>query len=203
MRDLTSRLRSEDGMTLPELLISMVLMGAVAAFVSGGLISAHKIFRSTDDQTQGLQDARVASERLGRDIRDSRAVLCNPAGTPAALVTSDPGCQYHLQLWIDYNSNYKQEPAETVTWQLRLRPGGGPVYYDLVRSVGGAAEIVEARTIIEQIAFTYDYTPGATQPAPGAAHTTTVHTNMKYDAKRSTGTSSRTVTFSGRLRNVS
>jgi prepilin-type N-terminal cleavage/methylation domain-containing protein len=203
MRFLSTRLRRDDGMTLPELLISMVLMGAVAAFVSGGLIGAHEIFRSTDDQTQGLQDARVAAERLGRDIRDARAVLCNPAGTPAALVTSDPTCQYHLQLWVDYNSNYKQEPAETVTWRLRLRSGGGPVYYDLVRAVGGATEIVQARTIIEQIAFTYDYPPGATQPPPGAAHATTVNTDMRYDAKRNTGTSSRTVTFSGRLRNVS
>ncbi|MGH8939592.1 MAG: hypothetical protein ACRDV2_09605, partial [Actinomycetes bacterium] len=80
------------------------------------------------------------------------------------------------------------------------RSGG---YYDLVRSVGGSTAIVEARTIIDQIAFSYDYPPGSTQPAPGAVHTTTVHTDMTYDAKRSTGTSSRTVTFSGRLRNVS
>lgn len=178
----------------------MALMSVIGAIVASGFVGVHRIFRSTEDQAIGLQDVRVASERLSRDVRDARSVLCNPTGTPAALVTSDPSCTYHLQLWVDYNSNYKQESGETVTWQLRARAGG---YYDLVRTVGGTSEVVEARTIIDQIAFSYDYPPGSTQPAPGAPHATTVHTNMTYDAKRTTGTSSRTVTFSGRLRNVS
>jgi Tfp pilus assembly protein PilW len=193
--------RDDEGTTLVELLVTIIIMGVVGAIVTSAMVGAHVLFRSTEDQSAGLQDVRVASERLGRDVRDARAVLCNPAGTPAVLVASDPTCQYHLQVWIDYNSNYKQDASETVTWNLQ--PRGTTTYYDLVRSLGTAPSVVEARTIIDQIAFAYDLQPGSTQPAPGASHTTTVNTNMTYDARRNAGTSSRTVTFSARLRNVS
>lgn len=193
--------RREDGLTLVELLITIVIMGFIGAIVTSAMVGTHEIFRSTEDQSAGLQDVRVASERLGRDVRDARAVLCNPAGTDPALVAADPGCLSHLQVWIDYNSDYKQQATETVTW--RLQPRAGSTYFDLVRSVGGASFVVEARTIIDQVAFTYDVVPAATQPAAGAAHTTTVNTNMTYDARRAGGTSSRTVTFTARLRNVS
>jgi prepilin-type N-terminal cleavage/methylation domain-containing protein len=197
----------DDGLTLVELLITMVIMGVVGIIVTSAMVNQNKLFRSTEDQSAGLQDVRVASERLGRDIRDARAVLCNPAGTPAALAAADPTCRSHLQVWIDYNSDYKQQAAETVTWQLRLRVAGctGSCFYDLVRSVGSATAIVEAHTIINILAFTYDVAPGATQPAPGASHAARVDTEMTYDARKASGdgTGQRTVLFSARLRNVS
>jgi prepilin-type N-terminal cleavage/methylation domain-containing protein len=199
--------RDDEGMTLVELLITMVIMGVVGIIVTSAMVNQNKLFRSTEDQSAGLQDVRVASERLGRDVRDARAVLCNPAGTPAALLT-DTSCQSHLQVWIDYNSDYKQQADETVTWWLRLRVAGctGTCYYDLVRSVGTSTAIVEAHTIISNVAFAYSpVAPGSTQPTPGATTTNQVETLMQYDARKTVGdgTAQRTVHFTARLRNVS
>ena len=192
------------GVTLVELMIAMILFAAVGAFTTAAVVGSHQMVRATDDETQGLQDVRVAAERLVRDIRDARSVVCNPTGTDPALVAADPNCVYHLQLWIDYNSNYVQDPGETVTWKLRpvTAADGTPTgHYDLVRTVGGMEQI-EAHTIVQQVAFSYDVQPGSTQPAPSAAHTTTVKVDMTYDPLLNNGTGAKTTTFSGRLRNA-
>jgi prepilin-type N-terminal cleavage/methylation domain-containing protein len=194
------RPRDDRGTTLAEVLVTMALLGLVSALVSTALLNANKLFRVTDDQTTGLQDVRTAAERLTRDVRDARSVLCNPAGTDAALAASDPLCGYHLQLWVDYNSDYVQSADETVTWQLR--PSSSAGHFDFVRTVNGSAQ-VEARTIVEQVAFSYDVTPGSTTPAAGAAHAATVNVNMTYDPFLPTGSGRRTVAFTARLRNVS
>jgi prepilin-type N-terminal cleavage/methylation domain-containing protein len=193
--------RSDDGVTLVETLIVMILLAIVSTLVTRAVIDSHQVVRVVEDQTQGLADVRVASERLGRDIREARSVVCNPPGTPAALVTADPSCQYHLQLWIDYNSDYVQQSDETVTWSLddSTRPG----QFDMVRTVGSAAGVVQARTIVVQVAFAYDYPPTAAAPPPGAPHTSVVRVNMTYDSNLKSGTQNKTVSFTGRLRNVS
>ena len=195
------RSRQDAGVTLIETLIVMVLLSIVGTLVTRAVIDTHQIVRLTDDQTQGLADVRVASERLGRDVREARSVLCNPAGTPAALAASDPTCLYHLQLWTDYDADYAQQVDETVTW--RLDPGATPGQYSLVRAVGGGAGVVQSRTIVTQVAFSYDRQPTAVPPGPSAAHTRTVDIDMTYDAVRGSGASNKTVSFTARLRNVS
>jgi prepilin-type N-terminal cleavage/methylation domain-containing protein len=189
------------GVTLVETLVVIVLLSIVGTLVTRAVLDSHQIVRLTDDQTQGLADVRVASERLGRDVREARSVLCNPTGTPAALAAADPTCLYHLQLWIDYDADYAQQADETVTW--RLDPSADAGHYDLVRAVGSGTGIVQSRTIVTQVAFQYDLQPGALPPAPGAPHTTTVNVDMTYDAVRNSGTSNKTVSFTARLRNVS
>lgn len=198
MQKLRERARGEAGTTLIEVLVTVILLGVVGTLVTRAVIDSHKLVRITNDQTQGLSDVRVATERLSRDLRDARSVLCNPSGTPAALLP-DTSCTYHLQLWIDYNSDYVQTPDETVTWNLRS--GSSPGQYDLIRTVNGST-VVEARTIVRNVAFSYDLLPGSTPPAPGATHTTTVNVDMFYDAVTNSGTSTKTVSVTGRLRNV-
>jgi prepilin-type N-terminal cleavage/methylation domain-containing protein len=192
-------LGTDRGITLVEVLVVIVLLGIIGTLCSAAVVSSHKIVRITDDQTQGLADVRIAAERLGRDIRNARSVVCNPSGTPAALAAADPACSYHLQLWIDYNSDYAQEPDETVTW--RLDPSGRPGQFDLVRAVG-ASSGVEARTVVTQLAFGYDLQPQAASPGPGVRGTELVNVNMIYDAITAYGTSNKSVAFTGRLRNV-
>jgi prepilin-type N-terminal cleavage/methylation domain-containing protein len=190
---------SEEGVTLVELSIAMVLIGAISAFVFGALVGTQKIMRIGDDQSRGLEQVKTAAERLARDIRDARGVLCNPAGTDATLASNDVTCAYHLQVWIDYNSDYVQQANETVTWQLKPASAG---HYSLVRSVSTSQQI-EASAIVRQVAFAYDYQPASAPTAPGLQQTEVVNVNMSYDALYGAGKSSnRTIVFSGRLRNV-
>lgn len=195
------RTRNDHGVTLVETLIVMVLLAIVSTLVTRAVLDSHQVVRLVEDQTQGLADVRVASERLGRDIREARSVVCNPTGTPPALVSADPTCQFHLQLWIDYNSDYVQQSAETVTWSLEV--SDRPEQFNLVRTVGAGTGQVQARTIVVQVAFGYDRQPLSAAPPPGAAHTSVVNVDMTYDSNRKSGTSNKTVSFTGRLRNVS
>jgi len=202
MRHFHPRGRTGDaGVTLVEILIVMVLLSIVGTLVTRAVVDSHAIVRITDDQTQGLADVRIASERLGRDVREARSVLCNPAGTPAALAAADVNCDYHLQLWIDYNADYVQQSTETVTW--RLDPNTVTGGFNLVRAVGSGTGVVQSRTIVTQVAFDYDLQPGAVPPAPSAPHATRVDVDMTYDAVGNSGTSDKTVSFTARLRNVS
>jgi prepilin-type N-terminal cleavage/methylation domain-containing protein len=193
------RRRGDEGMSLVEVLVVIMLLGIVGTITLRSVIDSGKLVRIVNDQSDGLADVRIALERVARDARDARSVLCNPAGTPAALLT-DTTCQYHLQLWIDYDSDYVKDTSEVVTWNLQ--PGSNSGQYDLVRRVQSGTTQVQARTIVSNVAFTYDLPPGATEPVPGDPHTTIVNVNMSYDALTNTGTRTRTVTASARLRNV-
>ena len=165
--------RGDRGVSLVETLVVMVLLTIVSTLVTRAVLDSHQVVRIVEDQTQGLADVRIASERLGRDIRQARSVVCNPVGTPAPVVAADPTCLFHLQLWVDENSDYVQQAVETVTWSLEASTR--PNQFDLVRTV----------------------------PPPGAAHTSVVSVNMTYDSNVRSGTQNKTVSFTGRLRNVS
>jgi prepilin-type N-terminal cleavage/methylation domain-containing protein len=169
----------ERGFTLVETLVVMMLLGIVSSMVTAAFISVSKTVRHDEDEARGLADVRKVVERLGRDIREARAIA---AGADAN----------HLVLWIDYNSDYRQQPDETVVWQLQ--PGGAPGHFDVERSTSGGATYRQATTLVSDIAFTYD------MPAPD---TRLVTTSMTYDAILERGTTQRTVTFASRLRNVS
>lgn len=198
---LERRLDGDGGVTLVETLVVMILLAIVSTLVTRAVIDSHKVVRIIDDQATGLSDVRVAAERLGRDIREARSVVCNPTGTPAPVAAADPTCQFHLQLWIDDNSDYVQQVGETVTWNLEA--SSRPNQFDLARAVGAAVPIVQARSIVVQVAFTYDLQPAAAAPPPGAVRTRVVNVDMTYDSNTRSGTSNKTVSFSGRLRNVS
>ena len=80
----TERLRDTDGMTVIELLVAMVLLGIVSSLVVVGVRDAVRIMTQTDDENRGLQDAKVILDRLSRDIREARGVVCDdPPPNPA------------------------------------------------------------------------------------------------------------------------
>jgi prepilin-type N-terminal cleavage/methylation domain-containing protein len=186
----------DSGMTLVEMLVSIVLLSVLGGLVLAATLATQRSLRLADDETRGQEDVVVVVDRLGRDIRDARGVVCDGA-------SYDPFCTNHLQLWADYNSNYKQDPGETITWALRAGPDGE--HFDVVRSTDGGPEQVVGRTIVSDVAFEYSppaYPPGPSQPAPGVPTTNEVLVNMTYDALRESGTDFRTVEFSAMLRNV-
>lgn len=63
------RMRGEDGVTLVELLTAMTLLAVVTAFAMGAVVSAFGASRRQTAQLAALNDAKVAFERVTRDIR--------------------------------------------------------------------------------------------------------------------------------------
>ncbi len=188
------RQTDDEGMTLVEVLVSMMLMLVVSALVLSAVISMSKGLRATDDESRGLGDVKTVAERLDRDVRNARGVVCDAAPLPDG--TPDPTCQSHLQVWIDSNSNYKLDTGETVTWQLT--PFGDGHHFKVIRKVG-SVERVEATSLVVNFAFAYDTAPTA---AYTTSRTRSVTTGMTYDALYGAGTEDRSLNFTTRLRNV-
>lgn len=63
------RFRGEDGVTLVELMTAMVVSSVVLAFVAGTVISALGAQRRQTAQVAALNAAKLAFERVTRDIR--------------------------------------------------------------------------------------------------------------------------------------
>ncbi|HEY8717571.1 prepilin-type N-terminal cleavage/methylation domain-containing protein [Pengzhenrongella sp.] len=185
--------RGDRGVTLIELMVTMLLLAVVSSLVVSAVIQATRVLTHTDDEEKGLADAKVILDRLGRDIRESRAAECDGGladlGDP---LSGDPGCVAHLQLWIDSNSDYLRQASEVVTWRLQKNPVDN--HFDVWRTAGtGGIAHRQASSLIVRLAFTYD--------TGSAATARQVNLKMKYDSIVGRGAAPRWVAFSARLRN--
>lgn len=196
-RRVRPRASGDDGLTLIEVLVTTFLLGVVSLVATSAVIGVNKLAVNSRDETEGMGDVRIVSERMSRDIAEARGVTCDGGlADPSDPTSSDPSCNAHLQLWIDYNSDYVMEPNEIVTWRLVQASDG--VHYNVVRIQGngqnGNVPIVQvvAHTLVVRFAFTYDAPPPATQVVTVA---------MRYDSEVGVGTAYRNVSFSTRLRN--
>jgi hypothetical protein len=172
-----------------EVLTASALFGILGSVLALAMATTVRAQKSTQDETTGLGDVRTVIEQLGRDIRSARGVTCDGASW-------DTTCKSHLQLWIDFNSNYRIDPAsEVVTWQLV--PADDGQHFEVTRTVNHVSRIV-ARSLIVQVAFTYDQQPTNSATSP----TQQVKTFMTYDTLIGLGTDKKNLSFTERLRNV-
>ena len=202
MRRMRPRSSAEAGLTLIELLVSTMLMAIVSSLVVGAVIQASRVFVHTDDENRGLADAKVILDRLGRDVRESRGVVCDGGlADPTDTTTTDPSCRSHLQLWVDANSDYAQQADEVITWRLQRSVDGE--HYDVWRAIGPALAPLSqqriATSLWTQFAFAYD--DGSTDPASGTLRAQEVIMRIEYDAIVGRGTMVRQAAFTARLRN--
>jgi prepilin-type N-terminal cleavage/methylation domain-containing protein len=191
--------RGEEGFTLVEMLVVMVLVGIISALCLAAIQSSARVFLHNDDENRGLRDARVILDRLGRDVRESRGVTCDGGLADVTDTSStDALCAAHLQLWIDDNFDFIQQPTEIVTWRLEKSADGEHFDVWRVQGTGAGGSAVtrhrEATSLIVRTLFTYD-----TPAAPASA--SIVNLQMQYDAVVGIGTDLRWATFSARLRN--
>lgn len=186
--------RNESGLTLVEMLVTTSMIGIASALMLGGVQNVNRVLMFADDDNRGLFDAKVVLDRLARDVRQGRAVVCD--GGLAQLddpSSSDPACSSHLQMWIDYDSDYAQDPDEIVTWRLARSEDGE--HFDVIRYQGlsDTTGRTEATSLIVRTLFTYNATP------PSNASEVTL--KMQYDAIVGRGTDVKDATVSVRLRN--
>jgi len=179
-------------MTLIELLVTMILLGVVSTLVVTAVIQSSRILTHNDDEATGLADAKVILDRLGRDIREARSVVCDGGlADPADATSLDVTCERHLQLWVDANSDYIQQPSEVITW--RLQKNGD--HYDVFRVVGTGVGRRQASSLIVNALFKYDGGTGI------AATAREVNVSITYDSIVGRGSSPRVASLSARLRN--
>jgi prepilin-type N-terminal cleavage/methylation domain-containing protein len=191
------RPRGDRGVTLVEVLITMILMGVVGSLVTAAVVQAGQSLTHVDDENKGLQDAKVILERMARDVRSARGVTCDGGlADPTDPTTSDPYCAGHLQLWIDSNSDYIQQSDEVVTWRLQLN-GDAEGHFDVWRITGTGATAKrqrQASTLMVKNVYHYE---NDLEPAKSQV----VKVTLEYDAIVGRGTDRRKATLTVRLRN--
>ncbi|EYR64451.1 hypothetical protein N866_10820 [Actinotalea ferrariae CF5-4] len=185
----------DSGLTLIELLVTMLLLGVVSTLVVTAVSQSVRVLTQTQDESTGLNDAKTVLDRVARDIRQARSVSCTPTAADPDL------CFKSLTLWIDADSSYTQEADERVTWELQLNADGE--HYDVWRIEGDPTDPlsprqVQASSLIVDVLFKYfDEAGNEIQPADADI----VNFTMQYDAILDRGTERREAAFSARLRN--
>jgi prepilin-type N-terminal cleavage/methylation domain-containing protein len=97
---MTRRLREEDGMTLVELMIVVLILGFVMAAVSTIFVSGLRTGSDVDGRIAAQQNARVGVDRLEYEARCS---------STAAVVSSGAGISLTLPSWCAHATG-------TATW---------------------------------------------------------------------------------------
>lgn len=139
---MTDDLRSDRGVTLPELLIA-ILISALALALLGAMVSSGtraEIF--TRDDSAALDDMRITAERITKEVRQAR------------LLYGD-STDYVAHFWVDFDLDNQQDLDERIFWALR---DDGTGDFDLVRYT----EAEPTQVVISEYAidagpvFTYD-----------------------------------------------
>jgi prepilin-type N-terminal cleavage/methylation domain-containing protein len=115
------KLRGEGGFTLPEVLVSMVMMGLVLFALYAMFDAAVRIFAAGRDASEAAQNARQGLAKMEREIR--AAYPRDRAGGDASLL-QDFG-ETHVVFGNDLDGDRRiSEPRERISYALNA--GGVP-----------------------------------------------------------------------------
>ena len=135
-RSRSGPLQGDDGLTLVELLVSMMLMAFIATALVTGMSTAMRSADLHRDDDRAVQDLRHAKERLTRELR----AITELTGASASSVA----------FWLDEDANGAADLGETITWEITT--GGS-----LVRSTdAGASTPVVSNLVAGSSGFAFD-----------------------------------------------
>jgi prepilin-type N-terminal cleavage/methylation domain-containing protein len=167
---MTARLRRsfaarQNGFTLVELLVAMVLVGVVATAVYASFISGVEASSSRDSQARAQNDARMAMEEFTRDVRQA----VSPDGIVAPVAAAPTSTS--IELWVDNNRSLTATAAAPKRVRYRLS-GTNFVRQVLTGTVWSAEEILAPAVANGSTAlFTAVDVNGAATTIPGAVAT--------------------------------
>lgn len=161
---MTSRRRppaaSEEGLTLVELLTVIALTAVLAGAATSMVLTSTRVQRGAVETTVAMDSARVAIDRLQRELRGARRI--------------DQCTQRLLQVWPDTNGNGTTETSEQVFYELtttgdRLErwTAAAPARVVVARNVlSTAVPAFTCDTTARTIALSFSVDSKSTQPPP-------------------------------------
>jgi prepilin-type N-terminal cleavage/methylation domain-containing protein len=111
MYRLIHRMRSEQGMTLLELVVAMSIMVVVAVIFLSVMVSVQNGVERQTDRSQTNDQARLALEQLDREIRSGN-VLYDPTLEPCEALGL---C---LRIYTQTNANIRNPGNQCVQWKI-------------------------------------------------------------------------------------
>jgi type II secretory pathway pseudopilin PulG len=191
------RLRGEDGVGIVELVVTMVLLGIIGTATTSIVVSSIRVERVTDDLRTNLDEARVAAERMRRDVREARRIYVT---SPEGLTSGSS----QIAFWRDTNQDQLQQTSEQVTYRFAAEPdGSGRLERRVATDPAG-----EWRVIARRLDLSDDGTGKARSRfdlSPVPPKTSGVTMVLTVKARPSAGASAKTLSISEtvRLRNAS
>jgi prepilin-type N-terminal cleavage/methylation domain-containing protein len=142
--------RDDSGMTLIELLVSMILMGLVGTIVFTSVLATQRAAESSRQVNDLNEEARLVLNRMSRELREAKAItaVVNPMG-PGYSATSDSSITFE----VDFNGNGTIEPTAADPEELTY-------FYDVsaqqlqLQAAGSALPVLAANVASFQVNFT-------------------------------------------------
>ena len=115
------RFRDDAGMTLPEIMVTMMIMGTVMVIVGSVLASVQRSVAKEDTLSQSLDQARLAIQELDKEMRSGN-VLYDPAlekSVATGGIGTCTGCQagYTLRVYTQTNADTRGT-YRCVLWKI-------------------------------------------------------------------------------------
>lgn len=107
-----SRPRQEDGFTLVELLVVILLLGVVGSVVTAGLVSAMQHTRDSQERIYAMAELQRGAERITRELRAACPVMAIDDDDVTVAVQRGDQTTYH-QFYRDDSDRLRHAVKET------------------------------------------------------------------------------------------
>ena len=162
LRDRLARARRDDGMTLIEIMIVLLLLGLVLAITFNVLFSAQNNFARQVSRTASNDQVKLAMGSIDREVR-SGDVLYNPANENYSAGDIAPG----MSMRIYTESNYATRGSVKVCVQWRISSAGN-LQFRRWTPVDPAGTVTGWRTVASGITNRTDNVAAFARPNPGS-----------------------------------
>jgi prepilin-type N-terminal cleavage/methylation domain-containing protein len=181
-------LRDESGFTLPELLVTVLMMTVVMFALYSIFDMSMRVFSFGNDKTEAVANARLGLEKMEREIK--AAYPYDKADGDTTVLTTWTGSQ--ITFGNDLNSNREVDPGEVISY----RRGADPT--TLVREKGG-----NPQPVIEYVdGLSFQYLNRFDAPASTESEIAIVRINLAIRVDRGVGgPATQTLTTDVALRN--
>lgn len=175
--DRSSSLAREDGFTLPEMMVTMMLMIVVLFALYNIFDMSIRVFSFGNDKVESVESARVAMERMEREIRSAHPQNM-AAGDRTVIYNFATGPQSSIAFGNDLNRDRLIRTSERISYGV-----SNSAPYRLQRTVGnGPAETLAEPLRSDGLSFTYFRSDGST-PAPTEAQVAIVRIKVAVDVR--------------------
>lgn len=192
---------SNEGVTLIEMLVVMVVLGLVMSAATAMIITTHRAERYQAEMQATIDDGRLSMARLRKEIREARRIFPDSTGT-------------ELRAWVDQNLDTIPQAEELICYAVEQLPGGEVGQFQIVRWTGaslpGCSPVpssgtsVVARTLVNDLVAEppfNDYDPPPSTN-PSDPDTRTVSLLFRLEVLNGRGPDTLLVEGTVRLRNV-
>jgi prepilin-type N-terminal cleavage/methylation domain-containing protein len=206
-------LREEGGFTLPEVLVTMMIMLTVLFALYSIFDMSLRVFSFGNNETEAVENARLGLEKIEREIR--AAYPYDKAASPPNTTLLTAWTANQISFGNDLNGNRKIEclatgipPCEVISYSV-YQPSGGSTYALGRTSTYDAASqpVVEfvdyADSSNTGLRFRYFERDGVTEVLPGGAESriAIVNIELRIKVQRGAQPGTQTLTTDVALRN--